>query len=385
VEEGLVPFYWLGAALGNLNNIDNFSLSMFAKTNESINLRIADGIFGVKPRSIVCLPLILQLHIQPWVRRATANFKRFLRIPFCHGGVWHWFTYAGGMNSADLDEWVKIARALAELGWVAAIFMGDDSLIIDGRYRPEQPGVKIVEIDYSHYDQSQCRDFIDLDTAGLLKLGVPSTVCEILEKISASKAVARRSNGLMETKITFTPGFPRRCSGTPNTALSNTFNNMLAIVQVGFSNYTQESFRKVGLKAKIKYPDDILSATFLKGKWWLALDGSFHWASLVGRIMKLTKVGCLLKTPTEMATMAYAIAQNMGEIDVTFPILGPFRQKLLDLSERDRDITKLQLQKFDFGYSQHRIRNQQFAVDRHSALNDICERYTITLEQIEEM
>jgi hypothetical protein len=160
---------------------------------------------------------------------------------------------------------------------------------------------------------------------------------------------------------------------------------MLGMVIAGHDGYSEAAFRKVGFKAKIKFHKDVRSGTFLKGKWWLATDGTLHWASLLGRLIKLGKVSCPLDTPAEVATMAYAVAQNMGEINFDFPILGPYRRKLLELAEKDCNIGKLHLPKFDFGYSQHRIRNQVFDVDRTAALDDIVDRYDLSLEAILEM
>lgn len=379
IDNGEMPYDWHGEKLGSLLAHPFVKLGMFAKFNESINLRFWGGFFGVKPRTIITLPLVYQIHIQPWLRRAATIFKKNLLNPFTVDGVDYWFTYAGGMNSADLDNWYLQALSFAKKGGVSGIFMGDDSLLIDGRY-----DCLIIECDYSHFDQSQSMHLIEFDGLALRKLGVPASVVEALCRVAGSRSKSKRISLHRNTEVIFTPGFGRRCSGSPNTALSNSVNNMVAMVIAGEKRYSSEIFDFIGFKTKLQTHTLIRKATFLKGKWWLSSSGSYNWATLPSRVMKLGKVGCVLKDQRDVSVMAFAIAQNLGEVHEDFPILGAFRSALVRLSDGDQ-FERMQEPKFYFGYAEHRIRNQMFTIDRDEALIDVMARYDITKEDICEM
>jgi hypothetical protein len=394
VDDLKVPPEWCGLELGVPHDLIPYSLSQFAKPDELLLYKEdAEGLGGIKPRTITCLPLILQFHIQPWMRRASKKFKEVLAKPFFLRGRWYWFTYAAGMNATDLTNWLHVATDWVDQnGGVAGILMGDDSLLYDGYLK------KFVETDFSHYDQSQCGHLITIDEQMLVGLGVPLSVAQTLTIIAARRSKSRGRTAGRSWEIVFKPARPGRVSGAPNTSLSNTINNMIAMILAGEQGYTPERFAELGLEAVISFHDDVGKATFLKGAWFLNKSGGRDWITLQGRLLKAGKLTSPLETQSDINIMAYGLAMGLGEINESFPLLGPFRKKLLELSGHEFDDketmfemlvrlkSKLNRQgKYHFGHDEHRISNVLSDVDRSKALEFVEERYGLSQLDVEEL
>jgi hypothetical protein len=280
---------------------------------------------------------------------------------------------------------------------VAGVFMGDDSFLIDSR-------LGYVEIDYAHFDQSQIDGWIAIDSIMLQRLGVSQYVTDLLETLSGMKTRYKRSSLRRSVSIRFKSAYLRRLSGSPNTSLSNTINNMIGIIVASFFGYSEVGFAKVGFVAVLQIHKRIDDATFLKGRWWLGTDGRRYWGALPGRLLKIGKVLCKLKNNKEVTMMAYSIAMNLGSIHDDYPVLGAFRRALLrngtehimcseeELSEMTVEeilVTKrarlLEEAKYKFGYAEHRIQNLIFPIDRGSALELMEKRYGLTSENVSKL
>jgi hypothetical protein len=375
IDDGEVPYEWTGAGFGVLGDA-RLKTTMFPKTNETTAYKDCLGRIGLKPRTIINMPLIVQVHTQPHIKRASLLLKQALLTAFVIDDRLFWYSYAGGMNALDLSNWYEAARLFCrQTDGVAGIFMGDDSLIIDGD--------RIVECDYSHFDNSQSGWLIErIDRMTLSALGVPDGVIDLLEEISKGKCTYKRNTRLRRCKFVFTPGEARRCSGAPNTSLSNSIMNMIAMIMASFGNYGPQIWKDIGFTAVISVHDKIEDATFLKGMWWLTTDGTYHWGSLPSRILKIGKTLSNIKTPSEMKDAAFQVVAGIGEVDSSFPVLGAFRDKLLQLSGKvEKDLVDHAIT--DFGFSEHRIQNRKFSIDRPSALSVIGKRYDLSVGDIE--
>jgi hypothetical protein len=238
----------------------------------------------------------------------------------------------------------------------------------------------------------------------LQRLGVSPYVTDLLETLSGMKTRYKRSSMKRSVNICFKSKYVRRLSGSPNTSLSNTINNMIGIIVASFYGYTPEAFAKVGFVAVLQIHKRIDDATFLKGRWWRGTDGRRYWGTLPGKLLKLGKVMCKLKTSKDVQMMAYSIAMNLGEISDDFPILGAFRRALLRNGVEhtmcsEEELSKLTVKeilfskrarlleeaKYKFGYAEHRIQNKIFPVDRCAALELMEKRYGLTSDDVSDL
>jgi hypothetical protein len=314
-----------------LKKLKKKGLGMFVKTDESLNFK-TEGVFAaLKARIIMTVPLWVQVATQPWLYPATDRLKYAIKRVFTIvlGGVSKrfWFTYASGMNGDDLTYWLQQARKLAVTGVICSIILGDDSLTIL-QFRGK---IMYLEIDYSHYDQSQRQCQVAAEYRILLSLSVPIGAAQLLECVTTCKAKARKRNLKDSLTMVFNDPVNKRVTGAPNTSLSNSTNNIIGLIIASFDDFSEEGFRKVGFVAKKQYHDSVQKTTFLRGTWWPHTDGVDRWGLLPSSILKLGKVLSYVKTQKDLERIAYGTALGMGDVPIDFPVLGVFRAKMLAL------------------------------------------------------
>jgi hypothetical protein len=314
-----------------LKEIKTKGNKMFAKANEVLYPKFHDGYWAVKGRIIQSLPIQVQLETQPWINPATKAFKLAIEAPLPVRGIQFWLQYAGGMNGCDLTAWLVRARLLASQGVISIIAMGDDSLSIFDRGN----GLEYLEVDYSHYDQSQKEPQTKCEMKILRALGVPNGIIELLMQVGLNKASFRGRGRNKKVSLSFSPAGIQRITGSPTTSLCNTINNLVGLVSVFCENdYSVAGFAKIGLIAKINLTTDLLDASFLRGVWWPYEDGTDRWGPKPSSVVKMGKVQTRVQKVRRLRELAYGQGCGMGDVSSNFPILGVFRRKLIALGSK---------------------------------------------------
>jgi hypothetical protein len=353
----------------------------FAKTDEVLSFKesaLFDGVIGLKPRTIQAVKLNVQHKLQPSMLTAAKRLKIALEEPFpitMFGETKNfWFTFGSGMNGVDLTAWLLRARELAQQGNICSIVCGDDSLTIlleDGQLR-------YIEIDYSHFDQSQ-KDVQNLAELKILRaLGCSETVTAILKVISRAPCEGKKRNGKVPYMMRFIPVGANRVTGAPNTSLSNSTNNIIGIIIASFYGFSSEGWEAVGFTAKQSSHACVQQATFLRGTWWLHSDGTEHWGILPSAFIKLSKVQTRLDNRTKFNLIARGMILGMGDMPFTFPVLGVYALKVLQIcGEITSDVEEIR--------NKYKPKSDvQSQIDTDSVRRWMCERYDTTFHEIDE-
>lgn len=354
---------------------------MFAKSDESLYPK-GPMPFGLKPRTIGAVTTAVQAATQPWIRSAMRRFKRAIRaqaIPVRIRGSRvirsTWFDCASGMVGRDLDEWLRVANERAANGESSFIVMGDDVIgvvVVDGQ-------IDYIEIDYSNYDQSQSGCIYAAEMKGLLALGVPSAIVDIL----TAACKTHMKYGKQGIKLQFSKHGPVRVSGLADTTLSNSLGNILGLMIAYAYNFSDEGWQAAGLRAKMHRSHDVGDLTFLRGRFYAAAEpeyvGHRVWGWMPSAVVKLGKVKKkqgTIKSLAEVMTVAYGNAMTIAPGATNIPVVAAFRAALYrnaragdGLSERNA----------------YRISSSTTLVDRDEALRWMFTRYAITREQVEDI
>jgi hypothetical protein len=347
----------------------------FAKLDECLKLkRTADGATGMKPRAIQAVKLRVQAYIQPYVLTCSDNFKFVIDEPFeisLNGSTRIFkFRYASGLLPNELTEWYIQAEEDAAKGYVSSIVCGDDSLTI----MQTAKGIEYIELDYSHFDQSQKEVQNQSELSVLRSLGCPSSVCEILRKICTVPARCKKRSNRVPFQIHFTPSGPNRVTGAPNTSLSNSTNNLLGIIIASFYDFEKAGWDIVGFNAKQVRRSHITETTFLRGTWWPHKDSVYRWGLLPSAIIKLTKVQVNLNTFAKVNRFAMGMALGMGSVPSCMPIIGAYKHRVLQIcGSKDVSILKSKFRPYS---------ELTHSVDRDFVMNWMCERYGTTVSEI---
>lgn len=351
--------------------VKRHGLTVFVKSDETLNYKFTENEMGVKPRPIMTIPLKAQYLLQPEIRAATKRLQRILNSkPIQIGDKTIYMRYASGMTDVDLSDW---ANSLILGSW-NGIVMGDDSLLVS----PE--GV-VYEIDYSQYDRCQMSPQIHAELTVLAGLGCSPQVLQLLSTISQARATFS-TRGKKRIKIQFKRQGAQRVTGQPNTSLSNSTNNLLALLMF-IQGHTWE---EIGLVAVLSEHVDLSTATFLKGRFYARPDGTFRWAWLPSAVCKLGKV-C---SDVDRQEAAIGLAFNMsdGPMD-NFPILGAFRRALLrvgGLKQEHVSEKTLRVLESDKAYRPSvSVLSETRSIDRVEALSFIHNRYKISPAEVLEV
>jgi hypothetical protein len=311
---------------------------------------------------------------QPDIQAATVRLKSVLASEIYKFTIkgrtldFH-FTYASGMSGEHLTSWLKHAKSLVQFGVTVVIVLGDDSVII---YKNNEGKIMYIEIDYSHYDQSQKAVQTECEHQILRALGVRNSVLDILKEVSSCSASFSIRSPKINLKIRVKPSGPTRVTGGPNTSLSNSTNNILSIVIARFSDFEEHVWKTIGFEAKIKRADNIQDVTFLHGTWWPYSDGTERWGILPSACIKLGKTMSPKRSIRNLLQIAYGQGLGMGVVPQNFPILSSFRKILIKHGSKFRAVTDSYHPISDFG--------QQ--VDRGFVLEWMQRRYGVEESEI---
>jgi hypothetical protein len=352
----------------------------FAKVDEVLNFKdsaIFKGVVGLKPRTIQAVKLFVQYMLQPSILTAAKRLKTALKEPFdIHlfgRKKTFWFTFGSGVNGEDLTAWLVKAKVLAMTGVTCTIVCGDDSLTVinvDGQ-------LIYIEIDYSHFDQSQKKAQNLAERLVLAALGCSQSVCDILKLVCRAPCRGRKRNGKVPYSIRFYPSGANRVTGAPNTSLSNSTNNILGIIIASFFDFSSEGWNVVGFKAVQHRFMSIQETTFLRGTWWPHSDGTERWGILPSAFIKLTKVQTRLDTRRKFNQIARGMVMGMGDIPNSFPVLGAYKLKVLEvcpllLNDSVVEIRNKYKPKSDITSE----------IDRDFVMEWMCSRYDTTRDEI---
>jgi hypothetical protein len=225
-----------------------------------------------------------------------------------------------------------VEEALLKLPSGVVCFMvgGDDSWTasqVDGE--PEYMG-----IDYSHFDQSQkdCQVAAELEV--LAGLGVPRSILSILHVIATNTAHSNSRSSSPKPVLRLVPKGAGRITGGPNTSLSNSTNNLLALMIFHLRGRKPEVWKQLGLTAKMEVSKDLMQVSFLRGVFWPYADKKSRWGQMPSAMLKLGKVQTVVKTKKRLLQLAYGQGLGMGDVPLDFPILGPLRERLIALGSQ---------------------------------------------------
>ena len=362
---------------------------MFPKTNETLYPKEHGGSVGMKPRTIIKLSDKAQVITQPYIKRATELFKANLKdtvisVPTLDGNDANLhLSFTSGYTSHDLTMWLAHAEQRASIGVSSFAIMGDDSYGVV--VRDEE--VSYLEIDYSHYDQSQRAIQVDCETEVLGRLGVPYRVASYLADLSSKPSKFRRGKKATAIKVRLDAPFRKRQSGSPHTSLGNSINNMLAIMILAKYGWNEErAWPVIGFKAKSKWHEHACQGTFLRGMFWrldhpVEIDGVkvlHKWSWMPSAVCKMGKIQRALTRSESIEGMAKGMAYNISSGKCDVPILGAFRDALLRGAGRASAC--------DLSTENYRPTvDSNLSISRNIAVTIICERYGIAPKDVEEI
>jgi hypothetical protein len=314
-----------------MTGIRKSGLQAMVKSDEVLYPK-SDGIVeGPKARIIRYGKLSWQASTQGYMHAIAPRLKYALRREFSItlGEVTHkfWFSYASGMTGSGLTSWLVEAHLRAGRGVICSIVMGDDSLTMFER----NGELVYLEADYSQYDQSQKGVHNDVETLVMQACGAPTTVTDILTAMSLTRTRAQRRNRKSGVVLTIKTPWNTRVTGAPNTSFSNSTNNIVGLIVGSFFDFSEEGWTASGFSAVSKFSTRITDVTFLRGTWWPHLDGTYRWGLLPSAMLKLGKTLSHVRSHSTLQMIAYGMALGIGEVPLSFPILGPFRARMLAL------------------------------------------------------
>jgi hypothetical protein len=362
------------------------------KWDETLPLKILSEGATVKPRAITNLDPVYHAACLPYARAIA----EYLHTMFDGDFVFHVgddripvrFHFCSGYTPINLQ------RILYDIdsGDVVVCVAGDDSFVSWGRYWSTLGGgYHFAECDQSAFDHSQDKGPMEFNmNQWMRKIGVPSHIIHLFNLQTSSPYKIKTRNGQLVIKGEAGVQMPTGAS------ITTTVNSHNTLCMYWFAIWKRIHLNDAAfyLGFTIKYhPKSLLTeCTFLKG-WWLPSLTCHKWLPLPSAVVKLGKV---LRDPSSITgqkdpqkaiqVVAYAIARSYGQVDESYPILGPFLMMLLRLSKTTED-ERLQLEK---KMQMNPIENWEFKVhpivrqmDRPGCIQAICHRYHCEQEDIE--
>jgi len=376
----------------------NLSLSkaITVKWNETICTKIFSSpeneeLVTIKPRAITnmdpiyhartlqCARAIADVFHNIWDGTRTYKIgEYFVRIYFCSG-------YTAELLSDIMNDHVQT-------GVMTLLVSGDDSALLTGMYA-NKLGCLALECDQSAYDHSQ--DVGPLTNAlrvWMPKLGAPSHVVDmIVEQCSKPYKIKIKNEILIEGRTE-----TQMPTGLSMTTTINSHNTISYLCKMLREDITPEEMAaKVGFTVKTRRLHNLTHVTFLKGWWQLVeavntrtqrdVGSPFRWVPLPSAMIKLGKI---LKDPEVITKRkgyeaiqicANAIASSYGQLDETYPLLGPFLVKMrgslrLDSLPQMDDLVE------SWDYKPHAKIN---GLDRESLLSAIEFRYNLKPDDVD--
>jgi hypothetical protein len=254
---------------------------------------------------------------------------------------------------------------------VCILAQGDDSLLNFREGLLRDGNLIYIENDFSAFDQSQKEIPNKCELNGLRATGCPQPILELLYTMARLSCRMRMRSGQNSYTLKFVPEGPGRITGGPNTTFSNTHINILMLILAYFGDFTDQRWLDIGVKAKMKRSYCIEDVTFLRGTWiplknpttipnpndfWICshcgaawwfrsvecprcgtrrncrtIDQTKAWIIHPSSLLKRGKVASMTTKRERMLEMAYGLGAGMGEVPLDYPILGPFRRKLMEL------------------------------------------------------
>jgi hypothetical protein len=360
------------------------------KWNEtlSVNKEVA-GVQTMKPRAIQNLPPQIHAKMGGYAREFASELHKAFdgRVHNIYGvGVRIFF--ASGYTQAQLSE---IGVALSN-GEVVFAMSGDDSVVGWGYLASKYGTGQFGEADQSKFDHTQDDGPMKVYMRPILEqMGFPKEFIEMAYQCCASGYSIKRGR----LRVTGEAGVQMPTGITTTTTFNSLstlgfFVNMLRKMVVQGCSFAPKLFgQQVGFDVKYFPTNYFTQATFLKGWWQNGKDG-VQWVPLPSAVIKLGKV---LKSPLEITKFvrrgkkmhrspqeavdmcAFALASSYGKIDQDYPILGAFCGAL----ERAGDIRGLTCGNLQESW---KPRMGGISVDRVAAMEEMCWRYGITVEDI---
>lgn len=297
---------------------EDHDTKIMVKTDEILLAMADDYTPKMKPRAIANVSPTIQVIVGPYIYEATQRVKAvwsvypqlFTRIPVTINLMGNlvrapldiYVTYGGACTDEDLTNWFAWAN-----GWTGdrahIIVAGDDSLVL-----LYICGVLyIFEGDATMYDQSQSFGPLMHEYQIYFRLGVPFEILEGLFKVACQPylAVSRTKKKERSKRLrVIKEKRPIRDTGGPNTSIGNSLVMGTAwIYALGHATVSDlasitQAFEYLGFDMKLKTPDRIGLATFLKGTWYHTDHPLVHyWSVLPSRFLKMGKS---MRNPVEL-------------------------------------------------------------------------------------
>jgi hypothetical protein len=258
------------------------------------------------------------------------KLKQTLEEPFVMPSGWLVSIEVGsGKNATELSWWFTDKMAWVKQGVqrVAFIIAGDDTFFI---FRSVK-GLLFGELDFSKFDRTQGVHALSFEMRMLMMLGVPREVVVQLYAATVSPAVYEEKTLDFRAKISMPV---QRATGGPDTTIGNTINNAATLLMFFYNHQSPNmadlpTFQsEFGFESKYRESSSFCGVTFLKGSWFPCGE-DYAWFPLPSQAIKLGKV---LTNPCDVfkadapsvawRKMALALAKGVGEIPVSYPILG---------------------------------------------------------------
>jgi len=297
------------------------------KKNEQLYQRrvIGDMVFAaMKPRPIANVSPDAQAEVGPSTNAAAMGLKQIFHPLSYHGtrlqfsnaigeDYWIEFFYGGACN--DLDLTMLMERFLTDTGErVAYVVVSGDDVAVFLRWNGR---IWTAEADMSMFDQSHGCPALRVQLALGFCFGLNDEVSLMLDASHFSTYLVKCDQGTARVRR----HRPSRDTGGADTSFGNSLTVGAATIyalktcieqattgkEVLRADLLAQGYLELGFKAKIlihpplaKSSHNALRAvTFLKGKWWLARQGScvYLWAPLPSRCLKFGKS---LRDPREV-------------------------------------------------------------------------------------
>lgn len=355
-----------------------FRKEVNVKTNETIAAKEFRGEPSIKPRAIVVLGndyhVVHSVHARAVANRMHELFDgKWFTFSGCTVRIW----FASGLTGAQLNE---IGRAIQAGDNVIAV-AGDDSLCRNNAFdEPKHPCFgrgAVFEGDLKACDQSQRHACLQNTCRIFLRLGVPQVVVAEFYAMCCAPYTARYKR----VRVVGNPG-PELPTGADETTIGNSLAVLSMLVMSFVHRATPEKIAyEMGFTLKVQYGNDVCERTLLKGTFLPDSNGELCYYPLPSLLLK---VGKMQTDPKRLAdsrsegirVAARAMAQGMPTVPRNYPLLGPFLSAL----ERSGQKTRKVLSAAEDSWYKPSV--SAAGVDHVSALEFVCRRYSITIDDV---
>jgi hypothetical protein len=338
------------------------------KTNETIACKPP---YAIKPRSIVVMDVFDHVGNAPW-SRAVADAMHEL-----FSGQWYSYTACG--KTVNVRIWFGSGLTGAQLSEIGqAIAHGDNVIAVAGDDIIMRHGSMIIEGDLSACDQSHTFPCIVACSHTDERMGVPEEVTTQFINSCCEPYVA----AFQRVVINGDPG-PQLPTGSSWTTVRNTKAVMglclvvaARIMPTSRERDIQSMADDMGFKLKVQIHEHVEYSTFLKGTFLPDKKGRISWFYLPSMVLKIGKLQTDPASLGGTAKASRAMAQGMVGVPRDYPILGAAVAALY----RNGQHTSSILNAAEDGWYKPTITSE--GVDRATALEIICRRYDISVQDI---